>query len=70
MQLQEKINFIKSWGFEDGVPDTGMLIRLADSSVYEVWDETKPDVISLYQNDGDELFHVFNINWNLFVEVV
>lgn len=70
MTLQEKIALVRSWGFEDGVPNTGVLIRLADSSVYELWDETNPNVISLYQNDGDELFHVFNINWNLFMEVV
>jgi len=70
MQLQEKINLVKSWGFEDGVPNTGILIRLADGNVYEVWDQTNPDVISLYTNDGDELFHSFNINWNLFMEVV
>jgi len=70
MKLQEKINFIKSWGFNGFVPCTGIFIRTSDSSVYEVWRESNPDVINLYYNDGDELFHSFNINWNLFTEVV
>ena len=70
MQLQEKINFIKSWGFNDFVPSVGIFIRTSDSSIYEVWHESNPDVINSYYNDGDELFHSFNINWNLFMEVV